>query len=84
MPWFNWGSNALSDLGHSVNSDVSYIFNLGLLLGGFFLIVYSIAYYRCFCLKCIYVYVYEIEWMEIILSEILSFNNVYPLLKDFQ
>ena len=46
MPWFNWGSNALSDLGHSVNSDVSFIFNLGLLLGGFFLIVYSIMSFR--------------------------------------
>jgi len=45
-PWFSWWSNALSDLGHSVNSEVAPLFNFGLLLSGFFLIVYSITSFR--------------------------------------
>ncbi len=45
-PWFSWGSNALSDLGHSVNSDVAPLFNFGLLLSGFFVIFYSITSFR--------------------------------------
>jgi hypothetical membrane protein len=45
-PWFNWGNNALSDLGHSVNSNVAPIFNLGLLLAGFFLMVYAATVFR--------------------------------------
>ena len=34
-PWFSWLRNALSDLDHSVKSNVVTIFNLGLVLGGF-------------------------------------------------
>ncbi|MCK4483018.1 hypothetical protein KAU55_07295, partial [Candidatus Bathyarchaeota archaeon] len=34
-PWFSWETNALSDLGHAVNSGVAPIFNFGLLLSGF-------------------------------------------------
>ena len=45
-PWFNWGTNALSDLGHSVNSDVAPIFNFGLLLGGFLTITYSLTVFQ--------------------------------------
>ena len=45
-PWFRWGSNALSDLGHSVNSDVAPLFNFGLLLSGFLIIFYSITSFR--------------------------------------
>jgi len=41
-PWFSWQSNALSDLGHSVKSSVAPLFNFGLFLTGFLLIVYSI------------------------------------------
>ena len=41
-PWFDWRSNALSDLGHSVKSGVAPIFNFGLLLAGFLVTVYSI------------------------------------------
>ncbi len=40
-PWFRWERNALSDLGHSVSSNVAPIFNCGLLLAGFFLALYS-------------------------------------------
>ena len=46
VPWFSWGSNALSDLGHSVESDVAPIFNFGLLLSGFMIILYSITSFR--------------------------------------
>ena len=40
-PWFSWERNALSDLGHAINSDVAAIFNGGLLLAGFLLMVYA-------------------------------------------
>ena len=43
---FSWWSNALSDLGHSVTSEVAPLFNFGLLLSGFFLILYSITSFR--------------------------------------
>jgi hypothetical membrane protein len=42
-PWFTWRKNALSDLGHATRSDVAYIFNLGLLLAGFLILIYSIT-----------------------------------------
>jgi hypothetical membrane protein len=45
-PWFNWENNALSDLGHSINSNVAPIFNLGLLLAGFFLLIYATTVFR--------------------------------------
>ena len=45
-PWFSWGNNALSDLGHSVSSDAAPLFNFGLLLSGFFTILYSILSFR--------------------------------------
>ena len=45
-PWFSWWSNALSDLGHSVNSEAAPLFNFGLLLSGFFMIIYSITTFR--------------------------------------
>jgi len=40
-PWFSWERNALSDLGHVVKSGVAPIFNFGLLLTGFFLVIYA-------------------------------------------
>jgi hypothetical membrane protein len=45
-PWFSWGSNALSDLGHSVDSEVAPLFNFGLLLCGFLMILYSFTCFR--------------------------------------
>lgn len=48
---FNWQVNALSDLGHAQNSNVAPIFNLGLLLSGFLVALYSakslINYAKC-------------------------------------
>jgi hypothetical membrane protein len=45
-PWFSWESNALSDLGHSITSDVAPLFNSGLLLAGFFLMVYALTSFK--------------------------------------
>lgn len=45
-PWFSWWSNALSDLGHSVSSGAAPLFNFGLLLSGFFMILYSITAFK--------------------------------------
>jgi hypothetical membrane protein len=45
-PWFSWESNALSDLGHAVKSEVASIFNFGLLLSGFLLMVYAVTAFR--------------------------------------
>ncbi len=41
-PWFRWERDALSDLGHAVESGVAPIFNFGLLLTGFFLTIYAV------------------------------------------
>lgn len=45
-PWFNWGTDALSDLGHSVNSKVAPLFNFGLLLSGFLTITFAVTNFR--------------------------------------
>lgn len=45
-PWFSWSRNALSDLGHCTRSNVSVIFNLALILGGWLLTIYSIIFLR--------------------------------------
>ena len=41
-PGFSWERNALSDLGHAVNSGVAPIFNFGLFLAGFLLTIYAV------------------------------------------
>jgi len=45
-PWFSWWNNALSDLGHSVHSEAAAWFNFGLLLSGFFMILYPSMIFR--------------------------------------
>jgi len=45
-PWFSFFNNALSDLGHSINSDVAPLFNFGLLLSGLFMIIYSVTIFK--------------------------------------
>jgi len=45
-PWFSWQRNALSDLGHPTRSSVSPVFNLGLLLGGFLIMIYVTTIFR--------------------------------------
>ena len=55
-PWFRWEINALSDLGNPIISDFAWVFNLGLLFAGFFLMIYTTtvfkkhAKYSSFCL----------------------------------
>jgi len=45
-PWFNWESNALSDLGHPIQSSAAAVFNFGLLLAGFFMMIYALTAFR--------------------------------------
>jgi hypothetical membrane protein len=72
-PWFSWQRNALSDLGHSVKSVTASIFNFGLLLTGFLIIIYVItifqehAKYTSFCLVV----------SAFILQSVAMFNEVY-------
>lgn len=47
-PWFSWQSNALSDLGHSVDSRVAPLFNFGLFLCGLLIILYSMTSFRSY------------------------------------
>ena len=55
-PWFNWETNILSDLGDAATSNSAAIFNFGLLLAGFFMMLYALtvfkkhAKYSSFCL----------------------------------
>ena len=77
-PWFSWSRNALSDLGHCTRSNVSVIFNLALVLGGWLLTIYSVTFLRTdtkiswlffavsgFALQLIGVYdeIYRIHWI---------------------
>jgi len=45
-PWFSWERNALSDLGHAVGSEVAPVFNFGLLVTSFLLIIYAVSIMR--------------------------------------
>lgn len=45
-PWFSWETNALSDLGHAVTSSAAPVFNIGMLLAGFLLMIYSLTVFR--------------------------------------
>ena len=45
-PGFSWEKSALSDLGHAVKSQAAPIFNLGLLLAGFLIMVYAITVFK--------------------------------------
>jgi len=75
-PWFSWERNALSDLGHAVKSEVAPIFNLGLLLAGFLIIVYTVtifgkhARYTGICLVV----------SSILLQLVATFDEVYNYL----
>lgn len=72
-PWFSWQKNALSDLGHSVNSGVAPIFNVGLLLTGAITIIYAVtvlakhAKYTSICLII----------SAVILQLVATFDEVY-------
>jgi hypothetical membrane protein len=72
-PWFNWGNNALSDLGHSIKSEVAPLFNFGLLLTGFLTIIYSIASFRNHAKYTSYVLVI----VGLTLQLVATFDEVY-------
>ncbi|MEM4469327.1 MAG: DUF998 domain-containing protein [Desulfurococcaceae archaeon] len=46
--WFNLYSNALSDLGHAIKSNVAPLFNTGLSLGGVLMILFAVKYVEAF------------------------------------
>jgi hypothetical membrane protein len=76
--WFSWQKNALSDLGHSVKSNVAPIFNFGLLLTGFLIILYAVtvfqrhAQYTTICLIA----------SAIVLQLVATFDEVYGTLHN--
>jgi len=75
-PWFSWQRNALSDLGHSVNSTVAPIFNLGLFFTGFIIIIYAVTTLKThakYTSICIIV-------SAIILQLVATFDEVYGFL----
>jgi hypothetical membrane protein len=78
-PWFSWGSNALSDLGRSVatdgasKSEVAPLFNFGLLLCGFLIIVYSFTSFRKHARYTSYVLVVA----GLMLQLVATFDEVY-------
>ncbi|HDQ05997.1 MAG TPA: DUF998 domain-containing protein [Candidatus Bathyarchaeota archaeon] len=72
-PWFSWGSNALSDLGHSVKSGVAPLFNFGLLLCGFLIILYSFTSFRKHAKYTSYVLVIA----GLMLQLVAAFDEVY-------
>jgi hypothetical membrane protein len=72
-PWFSWWSNALSDLGHSVNSEVAPLFNFGLLLSGFLTILYAITSFRNHAKYTSYLLVI----MGLMLQLVATFDEVY-------
>jgi hypothetical membrane protein len=45
-PWFDWNTNALSDLGNPSTSKVALEFNLGLMIAGFFIMIYAMTIFK--------------------------------------
>jgi len=75
-PWFSWEKNALSDLGHAVNSRVAPIFNFGLLLTGFLIIIYAVTVLKGYARLTSYCMVIS----AFILQLVAAFDEVYGLL----
>ncbi|TRO48240.1 DUF998 domain-containing protein, partial [Candidatus Bathyarchaeota archaeon] len=72
-PWFNWGTDALSDLGHSGNSAVAPLFNFGLLLSGFLIIVFAVKSFRTYAKYTSYF----LTLVGLALQLVATFNEVY-------
>jgi hypothetical membrane protein len=75
-PWFSWENNALSDLGHSDKRDIAPLFNFGLLLTGFFTIIYSITSFR----KHAKITSYFLALAGLSLQLVATFDEVYGTL----
>jgi hypothetical membrane protein len=74
--WFNWSCNALSDLGHSVVSNVAPFFNIGLLLCGFLTITYSLTIFRSYAKYTSYF----LAFAGLALQLVATFDEVYVAL----
>ena len=75
-PWFKWENNMLSDLGHAGTSDTAPIFNLGLFLAGFFMMVYALTVFRKhakYSSYCLFVSTFFVQLLAV-------FNETYGLL----
>ena len=72
-PWFNWETDALSDLGHAINSEVAPLFNFGLLLSGFLTIVFALKTFRNHA-KCTS---YALVLVGLSLQLVATFDEVY-------
>lgn len=75
-PWFSWYDNALSDLGNSVQSKVASIFNFGLLLASFFVIVNTVMVFR----KYVQYTSICLTTSAFLLQLVATFNEVYGFL----
>ena len=75
-PWFSWWNNALSDLGHSINSEVAPLFNFGLILSGFFIMFYAITSLKYHAKYTSYILVMA----GLTLQLVATFNEVYGFL----
>lgn len=72
-PWFSWENNMLSDLGNAANSNVAPIFNLGLLLSGFFMMIYALTVFKKhakYSSYCLFVSTFFVQLLA-------AFNEVY-------
>jgi hypothetical membrane protein len=72
-PEFSWWSNALSDLGHSVDSAVAPLFNFGLLLSGILTMLYALVSLRNHA-KCTS---YILMFVGLMLQLVATFDEVY-------
>jgi len=75
-PWFSWEKNALSDLGHAVKSGVAPIFNFGLLLTGFLVMIYAVTALRRYARWTSY----SLAISAFMLQTVATFDEVYGLL----
>ena len=75
-PWFSWERNALSDLGHVVKSGVAPMYNFGLLLTGFLIMIYAVTALRGYARWTSYSLVIS----AFILQLIAAFDETYGLL----
>lgn len=77
--WFSWSNNALSDLGHAVRSNVAPLFNFGLLLAGFCILIYSITAFRKHAKYASYCLLIS----ALLLQLIATFDEVYGSLHSY-
>lgn len=75
-PWFSWERNALSDLGHAVKSGVAPIYNFGLLVTGFLVMIYAVTVLRGYARWTSY----SLAMSAFVLQLVAAFDETYGLL----